>query len=411
MATVKLRLDTRPKSNGLHNVKIAVYHKDEKKFFGTAIDISKEDFNQVSKAIKGGLNLRRDDKIRIKDILQERLNEAQNICENLGNRFSYFRFTEIYTDTKTKSDSLEFLFEEFIQQKYKKGKIGTAKSYNNAKQSFLSFSPKATITDITVSFLENYQDYMTKKQRSRTSIGIYIRSLRTIYNRAIDANLVNSSDYPFGKGKFDIPAPNGRKMALETDELIKLLDYKAESEAEQRALDFFWISYYANGINFKDIILLRESNFVKNEIRLKREKTKHKDKRDIVISVTEPLKELIDRNRIFSLVKNPLIFDIISEQDSLEEQNKKLRQFIKTTNKYLKRIALKLNLSMDVTTYTARHSYATVALRQGITVSEISEALGHTNITTTENYLKSFPEEQRRVNAEKTANLRGMGNG
>lgn len=411
MATVKLRLDTRPKSNGLHNVKIAVYHKDQKKFFGTAIDISKADFNQINKAIKGCLNLKRDDKIRVKDILQERLNEAQNICENLGNRFSFFRFTEMYTDTKTKSDSLEFLFEEFIQQKYKKGKIGTAKSYNNAKQSFLAFSPKATITDITVSFLENYQDYMTKKQRSRTSIGIYIRSLRTIYNRAIDANLVNSSDYPFGKGKFDIPAPNGRKMALETDELIKLLDYKAESEAEQRALDFFWISYYANGINFKDIILLRENNFVKNEIRLKREKTKHKDKRDIVISVTEPLKELIDRNRIFSLVKNPLIFDIISEQDSLEEQNKKLRQFIKTTNKYLKRIALKLNLSMDVTTYTARHSYATVALRQGITVSEISEALGHTNITTTENYLKSFPEEQRRVNAEKTANLRGMGNG
>lgn len=411
MATAKLRLDTRPKSSGLHNVKIAVYHKTEKKFFGTAIDISKGDFKQVSEAIKGNLNLRRDDKIRVKEILQGRLNEAQNICEDLGNRFSYFRFNEIYSDTKTKSDSLEFLFDEFIKLKYEKGKIGTAKSYNNAKQSFLAFSPNASITDITVSFLERYQAYMTKKQRSRTSIGIYIRSLRTIYNRAINANLVNSSDYPFGKGKYDIPAPKGRKMALEAEELLKLFEYNPESEAEQKALDFFWISYYANGMNFKDLILLRKSNFYSDEIIFKREKTKDKDPKYIHVEITDSLERLIAKNRVLTIGKDPLIFDIISEHDNLEEQNNKLRQFIKTTNKYLKRIALKLNLSIPVTTYTARHSFASVAQRQGISVGEISEALGHSNIKTTANYLNGFAREQRRNNANKTADFKSLING
>lgn len=411
MATAKLRLDTRPKSNGLHNVKITVYHKAEKKFFATKIDLSKADFHQISESLKGNVNLRRDDKIRVKEILREKLDEAQKICENLGNRFSYFKFNELYTDSKGKSDSLEFLFDQFISGKKGKGKIGTAISYTNAQHSILSFSPKATITDITISFLERYKSFMESEGKSRTTVGIYMRSLRTIFNKAINSGLVDKSDYPFGKGKFEIPAPKGRNLALEAEELVKMWEYKPINEAEKRALDFFWISYYANGINFKDIIYLRKSNLSKDQIVFKREKVKEKDPTFIYVEITEELNKLIKRNRTHKIGKDPLLFDVISEDRSLEDQYKQLRQFIKTTNKYLKRVGEKLELSIPVSTYTARHSWATVAQRQGISVGEISEALGHASIKTTSAYLNGFAKEQRRRNAQKTADFKSLVNG
>ena len=367
MATAKLRLDTRPKSNGLHNVKITVYHKAEKKFFATKIDLSKADFHQISESLKGNVNLRRDDKIRVKEILREKLDEAQKICENLGNRFSYFKFNELYTDSKGKSDSLEFLFDQFISGKKGKGKIGTAISYTNAQHSILSFSPKATITDITISFLERYKSFMESEGKSRTTVGIYMRSLRTIFNKAINSGLVDKSDYPFGKGKF--------------------------------------------GINFKDIIYLRKSNLSKDQIVFKREKVKEKDPTFIYVEITEELNKLIKRNRTHKIGKDPLLFDVISEDRSLEDQYKQLRQFIKTTNKYLKRVGEKLELSIPVSTYTARHSWATVAQRQGISVGEISEALGHASIKTTSAYLNGFAKEQRRRNAQKTADFKSLVNG
>jgi len=409
MATAKLRLDKRIKANGQYNVKIAVYHKDRKKFYATKIDLSLSDFDQIQKVLKGESRLRKDsDKVRKKDLLEERLHEAQSICENLGNRFSYFKFNELYTDSKDKADSLEVLFDQYISDKKSKGKIGTAVSYNNAKQSILSYSPNASINDVTISFLEKYKSYMETSGKSRTTIGIYLRSLRAIYNEAVRHSLVNEVDYPFGKGKFTIPAPKGRKMALEAEELVKLWEYEPISEAEKRARDFFWISYYANGINFKDLILLRESNLLRGEIVFKREKIKDSDPKLIHVEVTEELEALINSNRVRRIGKDPLVFDIIDESDSLEDQNKKLRQFIKTTNKYLKRIGENLELSIPITTYTARHSYASVAQRQGISIGEISEALGHSSIKTTSTYLNGFAKEQRRRNARKTADFKSL---
>ncbi len=411
MASVKLRLDKRAKANGLHNVKVAVYHKNEKKFFATKVDLSEKDFATISQAVYGSINLRRSDKIRDKELLEKRYNEANYVIKDLGNRFSYYRFKELYSDSKDKRDSLEYLFDQDIKDKRERDKIGSAVSFNNSKQSLLTFAPNATIKDVTIEFLEKYQRWMNQKGKSRTTIGIYLRSLRVIYNKAIRTGLVNLADYPFKKGGYKIPKGHGRKIALEAKELVMLLDYKPSNEAEAKALDFFWISYHAAGLNFADIIQLRQSNFIDGEIVLIRKKTEDTDS-TIHIPVTGELDELIARRRVHKLGNNPLVFDIIDEEDNPETQNKKLRQFIKTTNKYLKRIACeKLKLSKSITTYTARHSWATYALNRGLTNAEISKALGHQNINTTEAYLDGFAKEKRKESAEKVADIRSSGGG
>lgn len=411
MATAKLRLDTRPKSNGLHNVKVAIYHKSDKKFFGTTVDISKADFNQVNEAIKGNINLRKDDKIKVKDILQGRIKEAQAICEKLGNRFSFNSFTELYTDTKVKNDSIEYLFDQLIQSKYNTGNIGTAKSYNNAKQSLLKFSKKATIQDVTVSFLDKYETYMKANNRSRTTIGIYLRPLRAIYNQAIDSSLIDRSQNPFSRRRYQIPTGKGRKLALEPYELKKLEEFKPRNEAEQRALDFFFISYYANGINFKDIALMRKSQFHQNEITFQRSKTKNKDPRFIHVAITKPLKHLIDRNKIHKLEKDHYVFNILNENEDLRAQDAKIRQFIKTTNKYLKRISEVLELSTSVTTYTARHTFISIAVAVGHDSRVVQDLVGHSDLRSTEVYIADVAKEKREESTQKIANYRALING
>jgi len=84
---------------------------------------------------------------------------------------------------------------------------------------------------------------------------------------------------------------------------------------------------------------------------------------------------------------------------SAREENAAIAQFVKTTNKYLKHVTDSLEWSNKVTTYFARHSYATRLKRAGVPISYISDSLGHVNIATTENYLSSFSDETVKTNA------------
>jgi len=74
-------------------------------------------------------------------------------------------------------------------------------------------------------------------------------------------------------------------------------------------------------------------------------------------------------------------------------------------NKYIRKVAGKLELKADVTTYTARHSFATILKRAGANTSFISEALGHSDLPTTEAYLGSFGIDQKKAMAAHLTNF------
>jgi site-specific recombinase XerD len=79
---------------------------------------------------------------------------------------------------------------------------------------------------------------------------------------------------------------------------------------------------------------------------------------------------------------------------SAERQKAVIHQVIKMTNKYMKRIGEKLGIEGDLNTYAARHSFATILLQSDAPVAFISQALGHTNLKTTQSYLGSFDDEK-----------------
>jgi len=117
------------------------------------------------------------------------------------------------------------------------------------------------------------------------------------------------------------------------------------------------------------------------------------------------MKGIIDKWQSGNTGKEDYLFDVLQKGDDLEEQKKKIAQFIKNTNKYMKRISMNLGIGKNVTTYYGRHSAATIMKKSGANVEQIREALGHQSTSTTQKYLDSFDDESKRELSKSLTNF------
>jgi integrase len=159
-------------------------------------------------------------------------------------------------------------------------------------------------------------------------------------------------------------------------------------------------SYLCNGINVNDLLKLKFSNIDNDEIHFYRSKTLHtsKEKKEIDALLTPEMKQIIERWGNPDKSPNNYIFPFLVGYDTPMEQKKRIQDVTRRINKHLKIIGDKLEIA-SISTYTARHSYASVLKRSGANIAYISESLGHSNLKTTENYLASFEKEERIKNA------------
>jgi len=207
-------------------------------------------------------------------------------------------------------------------------------------------------------------------------------------------------NYPFGKGKFEIPAGSNVKKALTVSEVGKIYNYPSlNGSSEERARDLWIFSYLCNGINVKDIARMKFKNIDRDSIvfvRAKTERKQRQNQKSIVVPLTPEIKRIIKRSGNKPTSKEQYVFPILREGLTPEKERALIQQATKTINKYIKRIVTDLKIKKEVTTYTARHSFATVMKRSGASTEFISESLGHSNLATTENYLASFEMDTKR---------------
>jgi len=156
-------------------------------------------------------------------------------------------------------------------------------------------------------------------------------------------------------------------------------------------------SYLCNGMNMIDVANLKFKNIKNDNIEFIRQKTKDTSKEVPIIKVLllPEVAQIIEHIGVDDASNENYIFPIFNKSYSAIEKHKRLKQHIKTTNKYLKRIAKEIGIHQPITTYWARHSYSTVLKRSGTPIEFISEQLGHQDIKTTQSYLDGFEDEQR----------------
>ncbi len=388
----------REKKNKTYPIKIRITHQRKQVYYPTRFDLTEEDFKKLFTPKP------REEYKTILLELTSMENKAKGIIDELKENFNWKAFDAKFLKKQSDWGSIFSCFQDYIDTLNKEGRIGTALSYENSLNSLKTFtesSKRLSFEDITGEFLNNYENWMLHNGRSITTVGIYLRALRTVFNNAIANNIISRDLYPFGKNSYQVPTGKNVKKALSLADIGKIYHYQPEpgNDSEEKARDFWLLSYLSNGINMKDIALLRFKNVHGDLIVFERAKTKRTRRGNpttITIPLTDEVKHIIDKWGNSERHAENYIFPIMEKDCSPKREWELIHQFVKTVNKYMRRIAAVLEINKDITTYTARHSYATVLKRSGASTEFISEALGHADIKTTRNYLDSFENEQKR---------------
>lgn len=347
--------------------------------------------------------------------------KAINVIKDLP-AFSFESFEKKYLSNHTTNDVFSALTSQ-QEAMTSEGRAGSANTYKDTFISLLSFVLKIPVTrnkgiplkeaqakreallnkqkhlpfsKLTPEFLKEYEKWMVSNGKSLTTIGIYARNLRTVFNNAISLGEVQADIYPFGKRKYQIPAGRNVKKALVLSDIEKLFTYEPKQDSEARARDLFLFSYLCNGINIKDIARLKYKQLQPEQIRFVRAKTERTTRgnlKTIAATRTQEVNNIIERWGNKPALQDSYVFPILTPGLTPEQELSTVRQATKRINHYIKRIAAAVGIEKNISSYTARHSYATVMKRSGAPMEFISEALGHADLRTTESYLDSFEDK------------------
>lgn len=387
-------------AKGKSSVTVRVTFERKKKYYPTGISLSLEDFEKL-KDLKIPKSLK-ETALKLHSFEMR----AIEIIKELP-FFTFASFEKKYFKNKAAGDSVEHSFKEYIEELRLEERFGTADSYECARVSFNKFAPNVKFIDISPELLFKYEKWMLNQGKSITTVGIYLRSLRTIFNNAINEGLLQKEFYPFGKKRYELPTSNNKKKALDLNDIARIYHYHAEKgSASERAKDLWMFIYLCNGINVKDLCLLRYENIKGDTLVFERAKTA-KTKRNVEairIPLSEDAIDIIERWGNRKETSKTFVFPILAEGISAERERKLIKQVNQVINAHMKQIASELGIDNIVTTYAARHSFATILQRSGASTEFISEALGHSNVRTTQNYLAGFEDESKReINKALTA--------
>lgn len=396
-ATVKIALDPRVKKDDLNKeilVCLKVFYQGKWRAYGIDQYLTPNEFELYS------IDSKKTSIREFKKIAQKNLEKANNIIENLGDDFTFARFKEALKGNlaKNKANNLYDYFEQVVKQKQLVKTTTTADTYKYTLKSLKSFrKANPEFKEIDTIFLNKYKAWFLNGERSETTLGIYLRTLRAVLNMAIDDGLMKREQYPFGAGKrkFKIPVSRNIKKALSLADIKQIAEYTPANDAEAYNRDIWLFSYLCNGMNLKDIALLRFKNIRENGIVFTRAKTKDSAPKQIFVPLLPQSRAIIERWSNPTKKPENLIFDLIPDTVSPERFIARKKQRVKTLNKYMRDIFEKLELGEYQGLMSARHSFATVMKRSGASIESISEALGHSNIKTTENYLDSFESDEK----------------
>ena len=251
------------------------------------------------------------------------------------------------------------------------------------------FTPSCLpFSNIDMAWLKRYEAWSKEHNLSVSTISTRLRHLRAVFNLALLEQAIKNDCYPFHAYKVSKLSKETAKRALTKDDVRRIMEYEGKSSMECLAIDIFTFSYLCAGINFIDMAKLKYSNIRDNKLIYNREKTK----KLIIVPLQSKAIQLIEKYRNG---KSPFIFPILSPFHRTEIQiANRLHKVLAKINKCLKDIGNDLNLPLPLTTYVARHSFATVLKRAGVSTSIISESLGHSSEKITQTYLDSFDNEQ-----------------
>ena len=310
-----------------------------------------------------------------------------------------FTATSLINEEKEeiKAKTVEEFYTSLIEELKERGQIGTSYAYKGSYRVLKQFNKKKklnfTFSYIDVSFCKKFEDWLRAKGNKDTTISFQLRTLRATFNRAIEAKIVAKDKNPFTEYKLSHLNTKTMKRALSKSDIMKIMqtDCSTSTPIRQLAQDLFTFSYLCGGISFIDIANLTPRNIIDNRLIYQRQKTHG----GINLQLSDEAKRIICKYSDYQLSAGYL-FPILHHKRHITPMQKMNRthKICHDINQELRTFGKELDITTDVTTYVARHSFATVLKKSGVNIGIISQALGHQDIKTTQIYLRKFDNEQ-----------------
>jgi integrase/recombinase XerD len=402
---ISISLDKRrAKASGKYPVKLRVFTPSprKQKLYPTKFEYSEKEFESIWETVKP-----RDENKKRRNELAAIEKKAADAAEGLS-PFTFEQFEKKLYLKKGEAENVFYQYDQIIKQLKSRSQFGTASNYNLSRRSISKFITHTTgkepvklhFSEISVDFLEKYERFMMNDcGASFTTVSMYLRALRTIFNNAISEKEIEADLYPFGKKKYQIPATRNVKKALTKDQLKQLFEAQPSTVEQEKAKDFWFFSFTCNGMNIKDIALLKYEH-LKNDtlifLRAKTIRTSKTDLKPVVVYLNEFALNVIKKYGNSDKKESNFIFPILSESEQTAESHNKIKNFTRFINQNLKKLASEKGITGEISTYWARHSFATTAIRKGASMEFVSEALSHNNLKTTQSYFAGFEEEDKK---------------
>lgn len=270
------------------------------------------------------------------------------------------------------------------------GRYSTAKSYQDALNSFMRFCGLEVIPYIYVNKenLRRYQAFLLNKGCTWNTVSTYMRRIRCVYNMAVEEGLAPYIPYLF-KGVFT-GIESKRKKALPQDLLRSLMTASLDDPELRKTRQALCLMFQFCGMAFVDFAHLKKENVRGGVLEYKRQKTGTPMLIEVQSTAWESLRELSSDVGKDSPYLFPFLKGIKVGKEAYKEYTSALAHF----NRNLKRLARACGVSIPITSYSIRHSFAMILKEQDVPIEMISELLGHKSIKTTQIYLKSFSLEK-----------------
>jgi len=307
------------------------------------------------------------------------VNDLYSKSVNKPSPTTLFNFTETLIDKLTRS-----------------GRIGNAENFRTALSSFKRFSNGKDIHFelINYKWLTDYEAYHYERGNSPVSLSVYLRALRSIFNKAIMHGIVDETYYPFGRHKYLMPTSPRKKRAISKEDILKIEQLVLPVGSKiWHAQNYFLFSFYTMGMNWSDMAHLKMKNIVNDRIEYIRLKTKRKTAKGFSIKINPKIQMILDFYTP-GKGKEDFIFPIIMRTESPILIREDIKNRLRRYHENLERIRIRCGISEKLTSYVSRHTWATLAKKSGIDIGIISDALGHQDTVVTRTYLESFGNEE-----------------
>lgn len=384
--------------NGLYPIYLRIIINRKTKFYSTPFECKLSEWNEKT----GEFNSKFRNHLTFNKALSKIKNDATDVIKELETEFTTYNiilFDKHYKNKDIQDISFISLFEKEIQELIENEQISYSTSMNDTLKALLSFKRDIhnyRFENIDFLFLTQFESFLRKRGANDGGIGVYMRNIRTIYNKAINYKVVPSQYYPFKDYKISKLKKREIRKALNESEINQLIDFDIDTlPAAKNARYIYLFSYFARGMNFTDLAELKWSDIESYQFCYIRNKT------NVQIKVKLPNKpivqELLNFYKLYRPHDTPYIFPILEKSSKeysakeLIDRKKGVRSYY---NKQLKLLFKACKIDKNITFYTARHTFATTALKNDVNINIIKQSLGHKRISTTENYLEDFTENE-----------------